>query len=353
MPWTLHPAARFADFMSAWDRLNERADGPAFLDAMFVARALSLLGSGAEWVATRGRPGCEDAMCILRAARPGVFQTFQPSQLPLGAWLMLPGMEFPEVVPGLFARLPGLPLLVGISQQDPALHRRPQPGKTIETLHYVETGWIDIDRTFPAYWRERGAHLRQNVRTQMSKLASLRIKPVVEEITEARDVAAAIEEYGRLESAGWKSACGTALDATNIQGRFYRAVMEDYCRIGAGRIFRLKFGERTVAIDLCIESRGRHVLLKTTYDETMKGFSPSTLLKHRVYERVFERSDLRRIEFFARYVEWMSRWTGNVRSLYHVNAFRWRYIRAMRDRMRPVVLRQPRIAGSRTVSRRT
>jgi hypothetical protein len=61
--------------------------------------------------------------------------------------------------------------------------------------------------------------------------------------------------------------------ADNDQGRFYRAMLEDFCRADMARIYRYRFGDRVVAVDLCIESADVHVPLKTTYDESIRGLS--------------------------------------------------------------------------------
>ncbi len=62
-------------------------------------------------------------------------------------------------------------------------------------------------------------------------------------------MAAAVEEYGRLETAGWKSGGGTAIAPDNIQGRFYRAMLERFAARGAARVFRYRLGDKTVAVD--------------------------------------------------------------------------------------------------------
>jgi hypothetical protein len=100
-------------------------------------------------------------------------------------------------------------------------------------------------------------------------------------------------------------------------------MLEDFCRIGCGKIYRYRLGERVVAVDLCIESAGVHVLLKTTYDESIKGLSPSSLLRQEAYRRVFNEGRIRRIEFYGPVMQWTTRWTDLRRRLFHVNV--WRY----------------------------
>ena len=67
------------------------------------------------------------------------------------------------------------------------------------------------------------------------------VEAALDEITLPDQVPQAIEDYGRLESAGWKGQFGTAISSANRQGEFYRGVLEDFCNSGAGRIFRLRF----------------------------------------------------------------------------------------------------------------
>jgi hypothetical protein len=152
-------------------------------------------------------------------------------------------------------------------------------------------------------------------------------------------MAQAVEDYGRLESAGWKAAGGTAVSPDNAQGRFYRTMLEAFCRAGRGRVYRYWFGERVVAIDLCIEGGGALVILKTTYDESIKTISPASLMRQEAFRSLFDERRLTRIEFYGRLMEWHTRWTNDVRTMYHVNYFRWPFLQrvkrlAMRVRMK-------------------
>jgi CelD/BcsL family acetyltransferase involved in cellulose biosynthesis len=318
----LHPVARYGEFAAAWDRLNEASAGLPVLSSLFIGHLLRVFGGGCERLVVFGEPGEERAMCILSGTRPGVWQTWQPAQAPLGAWVMRRGLSYADLLADLVRRLPGVPLLVAVTQQDPTVHERPAHTARLKTLDYIETSWIEVQGSFDAYWKARGSQLRQNMRTQRTRLARDGTTASLEEITRAELVAGAIDDFGRLESAGWKGAEGTAVHPGNDQGRFYRTMLEDFCRIGAGRIYRYRLGDRVVAVDLCIESRDVQVGLKTTYDESLKGLSPSSLLRQEAYRRIFDEGRIRRIEFYGRRAEWHKRWTDCARTLYHVNFYR-------------------------------
>lgn len=347
--WTLHAIDRFGDFAEAWDRVNNAVSGPPFLHSLFIRNLLHVFGSGTELLAVLGEPGREQALGIVRSKQAGVWETYQPAQLPLGAWVMDHSVQYPEVLASLLRALPNLPLLLAVTQQDPSTHARPPDAGALRALDYIETAWIDVQGPFDAYWGSRGKNLQQNMRKQRSKLVAQGLEGTMEVITRPDGVADAIADYGRLEGAGWKGAQGTAILADNDQGRFYRAVLEDFCRMGAARIYRYRFGDRVVAVDLCIESPTVQVVLKTTYDESIKALSPSSMLRQDAYRQIFDEARIRRIEFYGRIMEWTTRWTDCRRTLYHVNAYRWDIVSVAASRL--AGLRgalQRRMAGAAT-----
>ena len=144
------------------------------------------------------------------------------------------------------------------------------------------------------------------------------------------EVAEAIVQYGKLESAGWKAEGGTAISADNAQGRFYRAVFESFCSKGLGRIYRFSLDGKVVAMDLCLIGGGALVILKTTYDESLKSISPAFLMRHRYLQSLFAETGIDRIEFYGKVMEWHLRWTDEVRTLFHVNRYRWQWVKAIR-----------------------
>ncbi|WP_158219928.1 GNAT family N-acetyltransferase [Ideonella sp. A 288] len=323
-----------AAWQSAWDRLHRACQAPPFLQSRFVARALQFFGTGRERIAIAGPAGESVAMAVLTSDAWGRWHTFQPSQLPLGAWLMRPGLGYAETARGVFDLLPGVPLMLAITQQDPSLFSRPDDGHGIRSMDHFDSGWIDIRGDFDAYWRTRSPHLRQNLRTQLSRLRRQEAPPRLEVLTDPADMAGAIDDYARLESSGWKAAGGTALASGTPQACFYRAVMEDYCSNGQGTAYRLWFGDRVVAIDLCIAADGVEVLLKTTYDESVRGLSPSTILKYHALQRHFEQGDLSRCEYYGTFMPWTSLWTARRRRFFHVNCFRWLMVDQLRQWVR-------------------
>jgi len=324
MNWTLHPAGGVAAFAERWRRLHADSAASPMLDWDFVAPLLAEFGTGTELLACCERGGQVLAMTILVPAGRGAWATFQPAQAPLGLWLQRPEQALDPLLRGLIRALPGLPLVLGLTQMDPLLTPRPADRGGIRTLDYIDTAHVEVAGGFDAYWNARGKNLRSNLKKQRNRLEREGIAPRLQVSRAPQDVAQAVADYGRLESSGWKAGCGTAVHAGNAQGRYYRAMLEAFCRRGQGRIYRYWFGEQLVAMDLCIGSGDALIVLKTSYDESVpSSLSPTLLMREEATRSLFDEGRVRRIEFYGRVMEWHLRWTERVRTMYHVNYYRW------------------------------
>jgi CelD/BcsL family acetyltransferase involved in cellulose biosynthesis len=343
MNWTLSPAADLAARAADWDALVARHGDTPFLRSDFLLPALAEFGSGREWLAWHRSGSAIDAAAIVRPVGRGMWATFQPSQLPLGAWVA--GADAPAIdwAHGLLSALPGLALGLGLTQLDPKLNPRPADGPGVRTLDYIHTSFIDVEGPFDAYWEARGKNLRQNTRKQRNKLAAEGREPTLEAITDPAAVAAALAAYGAMEAAGWKADGGTAIHPDNAQGRFYRALLERFCARGEGRIVLYRIGGEVAAADLCIDNGPLVVVLKTAYDERLKAVSPSTLMRQDEFAAWWAEGRFRRIEFYGKTMEWHTRWTGSGRVLYHANVYRWPWLKGLHGQLQR---RRAQAAGS-------
>ncbi len=340
--WSFHPPAQWPALCGEWDALNATAGALPFLESAFLTPLLAEFGDSRLTLAFARRAGSGRpvAAALLQRAGAGRVATFQPSQLPLGAWLVGPGEDAVALARSLMAQLPGLVLGLGLTQIDPRLQPRPADTPRSDTLDYLPTAWVDVAGSFDAYWETRGKNLRVNMRKQRAKLEADGIALQFDTVTQAADVPAALADYGRLESAGWKAGMGTAVNAGNAQGRFYTAMLQNFCAQGRGRIWRLRFGEQVVAMDLCIEAGGTLVVLKTAFDPEQRSVSPAFLLHQDAFRQVFDEPacsskahPVQRIEFYGRLMEWHTRWTSNTRMLYHANVYRWALLAQLRRRL--------------------
>lgn len=332
--WSFRPLSAFTEFASSWDLLNASAGALPFLDSRFLGPLVQQFARGDEWLAIAMDGGLPVAGALLQRDGFGRITTFQPSQLPLGPWLVAGGHDPVVMARSLLAAAPGLVLGLGLTELDPYLLPRPDIGPTLETLDYVPTAWVDVDGSFDAYWEARGKNLRTNMRKQRAKLDADGVALNFTTVTRADDVAAAIAEYGRLETAGWKAGMGTAVHPDNAQGRFYTEALQNFCAAGRSRIWQLRFGERVVAMDICVEAADTLVVLKTSFDPEFRNLSPAFLLRQEAFRQVFDEGRIRRIEFYGRLMEWHTRWTDKSRMLYHANVYRWAWVPQAKQQLR-------------------
>ncbi len=343
MNWTLVPAARFADHMEDWTRLHLAGPASPLLAADFVLPLLKHFGGCGELLAICREGKQTLAMAVITPNGRARWQTFQPAQAPIGIWLQRPGLDSAELGVALVRALPGFALVLGQTQCDPELYLRPPDAGCVQTLDYILTARVSIRGSFEQYWEGRGKNLRSNLKKQRARLEREGIAPRLEVVRAPEAVAAAVADYGHMESTGWKAGSGTAVHAENAQGRFYRDMLEAFCARGAGSIYRYWFGERLVASDLCVEGPDCIVVLKTAYDESVdRALSPTLLMREEETRQLFEEARFARIEFYGKVMEWHLRWTDEVRTLYHLNTYRWPALRSWHRRL------QERAAGNRT-----
>ena len=339
--WTLVPlpdATAFAPHAVAWDALQARVAGLPFLESAFLAPLLRSFGTGRERLALLGDPQAPHAAAIVAPSGTGQWSTFQPSQLPLGAWLSEAGEPLAPLADGLLRALPLSALALGLTQLDSLFHPRAAGGARWRGQDYIDTAWVDLAGDFETYWEARGKNLRQNLRKQQKKLDTAGTVTRLECLTRPEEVAPALVRYGQLEASGWKGSEGTAIAPGHPQYEFYRAMLEAFAREGRARLYQYWFDDAVVAMDLCIESGAKIVILKTAYDEAHKAVSPSTLMRQLQFQQLFEAAaaggPIRRIEFYGKVMEWHTRWTAEARPIHHATLYRWRWVPMLKQWLR-------------------
>jgi CelD/BcsL family acetyltransferase involved in cellulose biosynthesis len=297
----------------------------------FILAALRTFAKGDERLAIYGTDEEPIAMAVMGRSSRLSWQSFQPSQLPLGALVCHESQRMEEALQRLLPSLPGLALMAALTQQDPELLPRPAEARRLRTIDYLETARVQINVPFDSYWAARGKNLRTNVKRQLARLAHDNVAFRLDVVEDSSDVRPALDDYGRLEGSGWKVSTGTAVSVDNAQGLFYTSMLEAFCRAGKGSIYRLIVDGRVAAADLCIHDGDVTVILKTAYDESLSSLSPATLLRHQYFRLLFDRG-VKRIEFYGKVMEWHRRWTDDVRMLYHVNVYRSALLRRLHAR---------------------
>jgi CelD/BcsL family acetyltransferase involved in cellulose biosynthesis len=317
------PIDRFEQLVSEWDQLADRYARAPFMGSAFVRALLRHFSSGNERIVVVS-DGHGPAAIGVFARRHGMWETFQPSQTPIGTLVTREGVALAEVLETIGRGSSGLAIGAAATQQDPLFCARPEPNTgQVSTLDYIRTASVPVVGSFDDYWNARGKNLRQNLRKQRRKLQDEGVRTTLEVLTSTSTVAQGLADYAALESAGWKAGGGTAIGVDNAQGRFYAEMLDSFCAAGRGKICRYRFDDRVVVVDLCIESDDALVVLKTTYDESIRNYSPAALMREELFQQWWQQGRLKRIEFYGPVMDWHLRWTDEVRTLFHVNWYRW------------------------------
>lgn len=314
-----------------WDRLNATRGNLPFMSAKAITLALRIFGAGSERLLI-GRSGPQaQAMLLLKRAKGMQWETFQPSQLPLGAWVADAGQDLQTLALELCRGPLGFSLSVSITQVDPFVAERKPDTERIRHSDYIDTGWIDLKEAadFESYWAARGKNLRQNMRKQRNKLAAEGVALNMKVLRTTGEMADAIKQYGELESAGWKASNGTSIHPDNAQGRFYQELLENASLDGEAVVYMYLFDDKVVAVNLCLLRGGTLIVLKTTYDESIKQFSPAFLLRENELQEIYAEGQVKRIEYFGRLMDWHTKLTDNKRTLYHLTLYRWPMIKRL------------------------
>ncbi len=323
-----------------WRSLAGAAGACSALMPEFVFVCAEQLAPRSLSFAVCGSPDAPRAAAIIDQRRPLLPEVFVADQMPLGAWLSLPGENFEEIASSLVRAL-GVGLRLGVSRIDSRYVPRQPAGGRLGTLGYVETAWVDVGGGFDRYWAARGKNLRTNMRRQREKLAATGVVARTALLTEAGTMAQAVRDYALMESRGWKAAGGTAVSEHHPQTRFYERMLERFAERGAARVYRHLFDERLVATELCLHDGSELIILKTTYDQDCAPFSPASLMRQDMFESLFGDGVTRRIEFYGPAMAWHMRWTSLRREIYHANVYRVPALRNVESILRARVLRRP------------
>src|SRR5215510_11341756 len=119
MGWLFRPACQYFDeYAERWDAINRKCSHHILLDSIFVRALLQYFGSADILLGIsedEARPG----LILVQPVRKGLWQTFQPSQSPLGLILLGDPAHATYQVSQLMRCLPGFTLGLSILQQDP------------------------------------------------------------------------------------------------------------------------------------------------------------------------------------------------------------------------------------------
>ena len=334
--WDIYDAREsFGQYRTLWDELNQNVHQHPLLDSMFVEPLVKHFASSSIYLAISKKdeyPG----ILLLEDRGKGFWQTFQPSQAPIGLILLGTRRNLSAQIQDLIASLPGFGLGLSVTQQDPdySVFSPFDELGDAELVPYITTPRISLTGTFEEYWKSRGKDLTRNLARRKKKILEELGEISIVVNRDPKNIPENIRVYGDLEESGWKGSEGTAVAAHNAQGRFYRDMLQEFCSRGEGIVYQLLVDGKPIASDLCVERNGMLIVLKIAYDEQFKNVSPSFVLREQVIQKLYTKKKIQVVEFYGRAREWHEKWTSEIRNMCHLNYYRHRWIQKGREMLK-------------------
>ena len=171
--------------------------------------------------------------------------------------------------------------------------------------------YVALGRSFEAYLAGLSHNHRGQMRKRLRRLA--RLGPVeLETLSSPEEVAAALPDGLRLESAGWKRGAGTAILCRPVLERFYTLLAREAALAGQLRLLFLRVGGARVAFAYGLCFRDRLYILKAGFDPSHAAYSPYQALCYLVLERACAQG-LLEYDFLGACDDWKLHWTKTVR----------------------------------------
>jgi hypothetical protein len=142
-------------------------------------------------------------------------------------------------------------------------HSRPILTSGLDAKAYLEKAW--------------SASSRKKLRQHRRRLSE---KGRVELVT-ARDPASvnrAIDEFLKLEAAGWKGREGTALLCHRDDAAFMKGAVRILAQAGYASVHSIQIDQRPISMQIVVRSGDTAFTWKTAYDENYRDYSPGLLL---------------------------------------------------------------------------
>lgn len=291
------------------------------LDSRFLRPCYEVFGSDGVLSVPVSEATPADSMLVLEPKRFGVYGTFSPSQSQIAPVIL--GRDAIVDVGSVFRFLPKSVMRVDLFNVDPDYFPRAVlRNSAFEVGVHCVTMSVDCSRSFEEYWSNRPKNLRHNVKRYLKKAREAQHELGFRAHTSREAILEALVRYGELESNGWKGKAGTAIHASNAQGKFYAEVLAAFALAGQAVACELYFGARLASSRLVIMAGPMAVILKTTYDEDLKEFAPGRLGLYFVLEHLFANKMCRTIEFYTNAQRDQIPWADRTREIYNASVYR-------------------------------
>jgi Acetyltransferase (GNAT) domain len=343
LSWEVVPITQRSRALSRWRALHARLAGCILISAEAIDTALAHFGVGDERIAFGARGGVDCTAILLRAPLRGVVNIFLPSQLPLAP--ILNPRDHPLNAGDLRALIAAMSLsgvVLRVSCLDSLWGSDFEKVRGIEKTVLLNTPSIELPSTLEVYMSERANKFRSDLRRRRKKAESEKGPIRFTELTQPGEIAASVAQYGTLESRGWKGAAGTAVTAEGAQFRFYEDWLAQRTALGEARVFTLHIGDTIAAMRLAIQQGDCLYMLKVTYEESLRAYSPGALMLESLIEWCYsEKANVRRIEFYGKTAEAHQPWLTSIRPICTASIYRFEWLGVLRaERKRRIQLKK-------------
>ena len=334
LQWDVAPAKRrsLAFELERWQALHTQLSGCVLISAETLGAALTHFGTGHERFAFARQDGKDCIAMLVNAPARASVGVFLPSQLPLAPILnaTYQPLQMNDLRAALAALSPtGLVLRVGAL--DPRWGTDIAIRENNEKIVQTQTPAIDLPDALEPYMQARANKFRSDLRRRRKKAQTELGEVRFEAIADKNLVEAAVKEFGALEARGWKGAAGTAVATEGAQFRFYADWLGALALENKARVFVLRIGQSVAAMRLAIEDGGCLYMLKVSYEETLRAYSPGALLLESVIEWCYRPGvTVRRIEFYGKVSEAHQPWLTETRAMSIASVYRYEWLATLR-----------------------
>ena len=325
MHWGIHNISEMDSKWEGWDRLNGLyyCHHPYF-DSRFIKPCVKYFGGNRIKLAQLKNDQNETTgMILLEKKDLGSWALFSASQMQIIPIILNPKNNGKELK-ALFNALPGFCWRLQCLYQDPLFTslNLDQLGSSISRSYHCTTTSIELNQNFKLFWAQRKKSLQQNITRYLNRIEKENLKLLFIKLSQPDELKQGLSRYGLLESLGWKGTTGTAIHPDNSQGLFYNDVIQSFGLSGQASIYELYLNGELAASRLCINNNEMNIMLKTTYNEEMKQFSPGRILLYKMLEKEFEEMNCQKIEFYTNASKDQIDWSSSTRDIYHFEIFR-------------------------------
>jgi CelD/BcsL family acetyltransferase involved in cellulose biosynthesis len=149
--------------------------------------------------------------------------------------------------------------------------------------------WVPLGVSWREFEPRISSNQRKNLRRRRRRAEELGQVGFEIIVADTGNVDHYLEEFFRVEAAGWKSRSGTALLSVPHMKRIETLYAQAAARLGILRFYFLRINNEAAAAQLVIDHGGRLWRLKIGYDERFRRISPGLLLAQEALRHACER----------------------------------------------------------------